>query len=38
MTKIEFLQTPAKGRFGVSRQHSIQVQLQENRGFGKQGG
>ena len=35
MTKIEFLQSLAKGWFGNSQQHSIQAQLLKQRGFGK---
>ena len=35
MTKIELLQSFAKGWFGNSQQHSIQAQLLKQRGFGK---
>ncbi len=35
MTKIEFLQSLAKGWFGNSQQHSIQAEILKQRGFGK---
>lgn len=35
MTKVEFLQTLAKGWFGNSQQHAIQAQMLKQRGFGK---
>ena len=37
MTKIEFLQSLAKGWFGNSQQHSIQAQILKQRGFNKLG-
>lgn len=37
MTKVEFLQSLAKGWFGNSQQHSIQAQLLKQRGFNKLG-
>ena len=37
MTKVEFLQSLAKGWFGNSQQHSIQAQILKQRGFNKLG-